>query len=80
MSNKMIECAMLFQNTMNTKGIAVGQFMEEIKKEVEYKNKKVQVIMQFPETSAETAQIKNEVKEMLKEELQKQMKDWKGVV
>ena len=80
MSNKKIECAMLFQNTMNTKGIAVEQSMEEIKREVEYKNNKVQVIMQFPEISEETAQIKNEVKEILKRELQKQMRDRKGVV
>ena len=80
MDKKKFECAMLFQNTMNTKGIAVEQSMEEIKREVEYKNNKVQVIMQFPEISEETAQIKNEVKEILKRELQKQMRDRKGVV
>ena len=80
MSNKKIECAMLFPNTMNTKSIAVGQSMEEIKREVEYKKDKVQVILQFPETSEKTAQIENEVKEILKRELQKQMRDRKGVV
>ncbi|MCI8541860.1 MAG: hypothetical protein HFH95_00805 [Lachnospiraceae bacterium] len=48
--------------------------MEEIKREAEYKKGKMQVILQFPETSDETARIEKEVKEILKEELQKQMR------
>lgn len=80
MSNINAECSRLFQNTINIKSVAMGQSMEEIKKEVEYKRDKVQVILQFPETSEGTAQIKNDVKEILKRELQKQMKDGKGVV
>lgn len=83
MSNKKIECAMLFQNTIETKGIAVGQSMEEIKKEVEYKNEKVQVVLQFPETPEETAEIEREVKEIkeiLKRELRRQMQNRKEVV
>lgn len=80
MNNKKIECAMQFQNTMNVKGIAVGQSMKEIKKEVEYKNKKVYVVLQFPEVTDRTAQIEKEVKEILKVELHEQMKKRKGVV
>ena len=57
--------------------------MEEIKKEAEYKNKKVQVILQFPETFGETAEIEKEVKEIkeiLKGELRRQLKSRKASV
>ena len=59
---------------MNRKSIAVGHSVEEIKREAEYKKGKMQVILQFPETSDETARIEKEVKEIRKEELQKQMR------
>ena len=55
--------------------------MEEIKKEVEYKNKKVRVILQFPKASDETAEIEKEVKEIkeiMKGELRRQLKNRKA--
>ena len=52
----------------------MGQSVEEIKREVEYKKGKIQVILQFPETSDEAPRIEKEVKEILKEELRKQMR------
>ncbi|MCM1056639.1 MAG: hypothetical protein NC517_03410 [Firmicutes bacterium] len=51
--------------------------MKEIEKEMEYKNKKVHVILQFPEETGRTTHIE-EVKEILKMELHKQMKKRKS--
>lgn len=54
--------------------------MEEIRREKEFGKEKIQVILQFPESSDKAAQIKKEVAEILKKELQRQMKNRKGVV
>ena len=80
MSNKKNECAMLFQNTMSAKDDTMGQTMAETNKELEYKEEKIQIIFQFAETSYDMAQIKKEVSDILKKELQKQMKSMEGVI
>lgn len=54
--------------------------MEEIRREKEFGKEKIQVILQFPESSDKAAQIKKEVTEILKKELQRQMKNRKGAV
>lgn len=53
--------------------------MKEIKREAEYGNEKILVILQFPESSDKASKAKEEVTEILNMELQKQMKK-KGVI
>lgn len=54
--------------------------MKEIRREKEFGEEKLQVILQFPESSDKAAQIKKEVTEILERELQRQMKIRKGAV
>ena len=76
----MTECDRLFQNIINKKEITTEQTVKEIKQEKEYGKEKIQVIMWFPESSDRTSQIKKEVSEILNMELQRRMKNTKGVV
>lgn len=62
---------------IDTKYAVSGPVMEEIKREAEYGKEKIQIILQFPEASDETTQIKYEVSAILKRELQKQLKNRK---
>lgn len=51
------------------------QAVKEIRREEDDGKKKIQVILQFPESSDNTLQIKKEVTEILKKELQYQMRN-----
>lgn len=75
----MTECDRPFQNRIEIKDIILGQAVKEIKREAEYGNEKIQVILQFPESSDIASKAKEEVTEILNRELQKQMKK-KGVI
>lgn len=77
---KKTECDRLPQNRIDTKNAVMEQIMKEIRREKEFGEEKIQVILQFPESSDKAAQIRKEVDEILKKELQRQMKNKKGVV
>lgn len=79
MNTKMTECDRLFQNMIDIKNITMEQAVKEIKREAEYENEKIQVVLQFPESTDKASQAKEEVTEILNKELQKQMRK-KGVV
>lgn len=74
MNTKMTECDRLFQNMIDIKNITMEQAVKEIKREAEYENEKIQVVLQFPESTDKASQAKEEVTEILNKELQKQMR------
>lgn len=80
MDVKKTECDRLLQNSIVTKSTIMEKAVKEIKHEKEFGEKKIQVILQFPESSDKTLQTKKEVKEILIKELQKQIRSKKGVV
>lgn len=54
--------------------------MEEHSRDIVDGKEKIRLILQFPETTEEISQIKKEVSEILKMELQRQIKNTKGVI
>lgn len=80
MNIKMTECDRPCQNKIDKNEIIMEQAVKEIKREKEYGREKIQVILRFPESSDHLLQIKDEVSEILKMELQRQIKNTKGVV
>lgn len=54
--------------------------MEEQSRDIVYGKEKIRVILQFPEATAEMSLIKKDVSEILKMELQRQIKNTKGVI
>lgn len=54
--------------------------MEEQSRDIVYGKEKIRLILQFPETTEEMSQIKKEISGILKMELQRQIKNTKGVI
>ena len=52
--------------------------MEEHSRDIVDGKEKIRLILQFPKTTEEISQIKKEVSEILKMELQRQIKNTKG--
>ena len=63
---------------METRHVETGLTMEEHSRDIVDGKEKIRLILQFPETTEEISQIKKEVSEILKMELQRQIKNTKG--
>lgn len=64
------ECVKLSPNTIIVNNTNAGRGMEEISRNVDYGDRKIRVILQFPEELQETDQIQDTVKAILVNELQ----------
>ena len=74
------ECVKPAVNRIETRYMEAGLTMEEQSRDIVYGKEKIRVILQFPEATAEMSLIKKEVREILKMELQRQIKNTKGVI
>lgn len=72
------ECVKPAINRMETRHVETGLTMEEHSRDIVDGKEKIRLILQFPETTEEISQIKKEVSEILKMELQRQIKNTKG--
>lgn len=74
------ECVKPAINRIEARHVETGLTMEEQSRDILYGKEKIRVILQSPETTEEMSLIKKEVSEILKMELQRQIKSKKGVV
>lgn len=74
------ECVKPAVNRIETRYMEAGLTVEEQSRDIVYGKEKIRVILQFPEATAEMSLIKKEVREILKMELQRQIKNTKGVI
>lgn len=74
------ECVKPAVNRIETRRMGAGLTMEEQSRDILHGKERMRVILQFPETTEEMSLIKKEVSEILKMELQRQIKNTKGVI
>lgn len=72
------ECDKPYVNTMEIKNINRKQRMKEIRKNVDYGDGTIQVVLQFPDESQDTAMVQDAVRSILMMELQEQIKKFAG--
>lgn len=72
----MMECDKSISNTNKERGIDIGQNMREISQEMDYGEKTIKLVLQFPDEEQDTSSIQKEVKSVLITELQKQIKEF----
>lgn len=70
---KNLECDKPYINNMKLKNTG-RQHMKEIKKDVDYGNKTIRVVLQFPDESEDAVMIQKSVKSILMMELEEQLK------
>lgn len=65
MNTKNIECNKPSSNMMKVKGLGKEQHMKEIKQDVNYGNKTIRLVLQFPDEPQDTAEAQAAVKSVL---------------
>lgn len=69
-----MECDKFFINTNEMRDIDTGQSMKELNKEVNYGTEKIKLVLQFPDKEQNSDLIHKEIKAILVNELQGQIK------
>ncbi|MEZ3487105.1 MAG: hypothetical protein K1W22_11110 [Lachnospiraceae bacterium] len=71
---KNLECDKYSTNNMEVKNTG-RRHMKEIKKDVDYGNRTIRVVLQFPDESEDAVMIQKSVKSILMMELEEQLQD-----
>ena len=71
---KNLECDKYSTNIMEVKNTG-RRHMKEIKKDVDYGNRTIRVVLQFPDESEDAVMIQKSVKSILMMELEEQLQD-----
>lgn len=75
MNRKNIECNKHLSNMIKVRGLGKERHMKEIKQNVDYGNKTIKLILQFPDDSQDTAEAQAEVKSILTCALREQIRN-----
>ncbi len=73
-----MECDKSLFNTNKERDIDIGQSMKEVNQDIHYGTGTIKVVLQFPEETQDTFSIQKEVKAILINELQEQIKNYKS--
>lgn len=71
-----MECDKFLSNINKERGIDVGQNMKEISQNINYGEETIRLVLQFPDEEQDTILIQKEVRTILIDELQEQIKDF----
>lgn len=75
MNTRNIECDKPLSNMIKVKGLGKEHHMKEIKQNVDYGNKTIKLILQFPDDSQNTAEAQAAVKSILTCALREQIRN-----